>query len=113
MSFIHYTIVGHFDPATLTPSNIVPTNPLARSAVEALLAESDSAISEHVEYREGYIQCCWAGGFPHSAGKLVHEFAYKLAERENCVGAELPFCLIEYPPEAAEIQRRIFAKHQS
>ena len=113
MRFIHYTIVGHFDPATLNPSNIVPTEPLSRSAVETLLAESDPQISDHIEYRDGYVQCCWAGAFAHSVGTLVHKFAYKLAERENCVGAELPFCVIEYPPEAVEIQRRIFAEHQS
>ena len=113
MSFIHYTIVGHFDPATLNPSNIVSQQPLSASAVEALLSESDPQISDYIEYRDGYLQCCWAGGFSRSIGELVHEFAYKLAERENCVGAELPMCLIEYPPDAVEIQRRILAEHQS
>ena len=113
MSFIHYTIVGHFDPATLNPSNIAPTQPLSRSVVETLLAESDPQIADHIEYRDGYVQCCWAGAFALSIGKLVHEFAYKLAQRENCIGAELPLCLIEFPPEAAEIQRRAFAEHES
>ena len=113
MSFIHYTIVGHFNPAVLNPSNIVPLRPLSKTAVESLLAESDPQISEHIEYRDGYVQCCWAGGFPHTIGKLVHTFAYKLAASENCIGAELPLCLIEYPPDAVQIQRRIFADHQS
>ena len=113
MSFIHYTIVGHFDPATLNPSNIIPVHPLSNSAVERLLAVSDPKIAEHIEYREGYLQCCWAGDFPHTTGKLIHEFAYKLAESENCIGAELPLCLIEYPPDAVKIQQRLFENGQS
>ena len=113
MSFTHYTIVGHFDPATLTRSSIVPTRPLSETVVETMLAESDVRIADHIEYRDGYLQCCWAGDFAHSIGKLVHEFAYKVAERENCVGAELPSGKIEYPPDAVEVQRRVLAEHQS
>ena len=112
MSFIHYTIVGHFDAATLNPSNIVPMRPLSKSSVESLLAESDPEIAKYIDYHDGYLQCCWTGGFSHAIGTFVHDFAYKLAARENCVGAELPFCLIEYPPEAVETQRRIFAENQ-
>lgn len=88
MSFIHYTIVGHFDPATLNPSAITPLRALDVNAVESLLRESPDDVRDHVDYHDGYAQCCWAGGFSRQIGKRVHDFAYKLAERENCVAAE-------------------------
>ncbi len=112
MSFTHHTIVGHFDPETLNPSDITPMRPLDRSVVEALLEEYPITVREHVEWRDGYVQCCWADDFRHEIGKLVYEFAHKLAERQDCVAAELPFCLIEYPPAAQEIQQRIFEEYR-
>ncbi len=104
MSFIHYTIVGHFDPATLSPSNIAPLRPLDENAVDALLGEYPDTVREQVDWHDGYVQCCWAGGFPHQIGELVHEFAYKLAEREHSVAAESPVLYITYPEEAKQIQ---------
>jgi len=104
MSFIHTTIVGHFDPATLSPINRTPSHPLNKDAVESLLSEYPVSVGEQVYWGDGYVECCWAGRCSLQTGKLVYEFAYKLAERECCIAAESPVCLITYPEEAKQIQ---------
>lgn len=100
MSLIHYTTVGHFDPASLS---MTPIRPLREKAVEYLLREFPHGVRDYVTYQEGYVRCCWAGKPSRRIGERVREFAYTLAEREGCVAAESPF-QIEYPIAAKEIQ---------
>ena len=107
MSFGHHTIVGHFDPVALRPFNVVPTRNLDVGTVKTLLSQYPPEIAERVEICDGYVRCCWAtGGLRHDIGKSVHEFAYRLAEQERCIAAELPLCLILYPESAMQAQQQ-------
>jgi hypothetical protein len=106
MSFIHYTIVGHFDPATLFPNRpLKPARSLEARIVEALLADYASEVRDHVEIADGYVVVHWSGCHAKWT-KTVHEFAYRLAEQEGCVAAESPFYFIMYPESAREIQQK-------
>ena len=111
MSFTHSTIVGHFDPKTLNPSNIVVTKSLNKTAIERLITNAVPPVCEHVAYMDGYVQCWWTGGMPNDVGTLVHEFAYELARREECVAAEMPLCNIIYPDDARQIQANSHAEY--
>ena len=103
MSFIHSTIVGHFDPATLSPGNINVSRAIDVEAAKKLLAEFGKHVEGQVEFRDGFAQCWWADGtIGHS--KSTHDYAYRLAELLDCVAAEMPFCQIMYPDDAKQIQ---------
>src|SRR5687768_13518613 len=105
MSFVHDTIVGHFDPATLFPDRpLRPLRPLDPALVESLLAQYPPGVREHVSLENGYLIARWAP-CPWPLSKDVKAFAYHLAERSGCVAAESPFYVIGYPPAAAQQQR--------
>jgi len=104
MSFVHDTIVGHFDPATLFPDRpLKPVQPLERRVVEALLAEYPPEAREQVEFADGYVVVHWAPCHVKWM-KTVRSIAYRLAEQENCIAAESPLYVITYPESAQEIQ---------
>lgn len=106
MSFIHHTIVGHFEPETLNAENIFPSAAIDESAVVALLTQFPSEVADNIELLDGYVKCRWAGASPASIGQAVYEFARTLAERESCIAAELPYCAIEYPESARLAQAK-------
>lgn len=112
MSFIHSTIVGHFDPATLSPGKITVLQPIDVDAAKQLLEEFDEHVAGQVEFRDGFAQCWWADGtIGHS--KATHDYAYRLAKVLNCVAAEMPLCFIMYPEEAKQIQAKWWEEVQS
>jgi hypothetical protein len=102
MSFIHSTIVGHFDPETLTPRNRRTIRPLDFVAARTLLAEFPANVASRVEFCDAYVECWWADGTGFAAE--TQTFAYRLAELQNCVAAETPVCVVTYPEEAKRLQ---------
>jgi hypothetical protein len=106
MSFIHYTVVGHFDPTKLFPNRpIQPLRPLSAQAIDGLLTQSRSEVRDYVDFHDGYITVQWAP-CPTGLMKEVHRFAYRLAEQEQCIAAESPLLIIGYPESAHQIQRQ-------
>jgi hypothetical protein len=102
MSFIHATIVGHFDPLTVQPRAMTPLRPIDPSRFEALLAVFGEGVARCVRLHDGYADCEWTAG--HAPAERVIEFARRLAEAEGCLAMETPFCLITYPPAAVAAQ---------
>lgn len=96
MSFIHSTIVGHFDPATLTAINRSVLRPLDIESAKLLLADFDAHVATQIAFHDGYVQCWWADG-NFGCSKPTHDYAYRLAETLNCVAAETPVCYITFP----------------
>ena len=103
MSLVHSTIVGHFEPATLTAANRQTIRQLDLAAARELLAEYPSEVSEHVEFREGYAECWWANR-SFQVLDAVFEYAYRLAREQGCVAAETPVCFIKFPEDAKQVQ---------
>jgi hypothetical protein len=103
MSFIHSTIVGHFDPCRLNACNRQTIRPLDIEAAGALLSEFPDHVASRIEFRDGYVECWWA----HPSlgdSEAVHNYAYRLAEIQNCVAAESPAWCITYPEGAQREQ---------
>jgi hypothetical protein len=111
MSFIHATIVGHFDPLTVQPRAMTPLRPIDPSRFEALLAEFGEGVARCVGLHDGYAYCEWAPG--HAPAERVQEFAQRLAEAEGCLAMETPFCLITYPPAAVAVQAERIRLYQA
>ena len=124
MSFIHSTIVGHFDPETLSPLDQSVSRHIDIEAAKSLHTEFPVHVTSQIEFKDGYVQCWWADG-TIGFSQPTHEYAYRLAESQNCVAAESPVYLIEYPEIAKQFQmeawkrwreqnpsaRRIFPSH--
>jgi hypothetical protein len=110
MSFIHSTIVGHFDPELLHEANVHTLRPIDEESARGLLAEFPREAAQHITFHDGYVECSWAGSCSVALGRRIHEFAYKLAERENCIAAESPVFYITYPEEAKQIQAEAWRK---
>ena len=101
MSFIHYTYVGHFDPATVSAHNLAVATPLDPARVTRLLAEYATGVAGQVILQDGYARCQWA---PASVPtEEVIEFAYRLARKECCLAVEQGR-KVTYPPQAAQAQ---------
>ena len=110
MSFIHHTLVGHFDPAQKFASSEIPrpTRPIQQTSVEEALANFPLEIQTQIELRNGYVLCRWAEyGLAVSVGGKVQDFAYALATREECITVELPSGIVVFPEWAQTAQQRI------
>ena len=104
MSFVHDTLVGHFDPAALFPNvPLQALRPLDPRVVEGLLAHYHPEVAKHVTYTDGYVIAQWAPG--GGWGEDIREFAYRLGAQEGCIAAESPYYVITSPPAAAQRQR--------
>lgn len=103
MSFVHSTIVGHFDPFTLNASDRGVSRPIDLVAARSLFSEFPEHVSSRVEFIDGYAECWWAD---HSmrVSEAVSKFAYRLAESQNCIAAETPTCIIGFPESARQQQ---------
>lgn len=101
MSFVHYTLVGHFDPRTVSASHLACAKPIDLDRVARLLAEYPSEVAARVTIGNGYVRCQWATGGDMS--DQVFEFAYRLAREEGCLAVENGKQVM-YPPEAARVQ---------
>jgi hypothetical protein len=104
MSFVHDTIVGHFDPATLYPSSRLRRAPVDPRAVADLLAQHRCELADQVELKDGYVRVQWAP-CPRGLRRELVEFAYQPAEQEGCLAAESPLYVICNSPAAARLQR--------
>ena len=109
MSLVHSTIVGHFDPNTLTPRNRCVSRPLDIGAAKDLFAEFPEHVPSRVEFLDGYAECWWAD---HSlrVSNAVRQYAYELAKRQNCIAAETPVCVITHPESAKQQQAEAFQR---
>jgi len=105
MSFIHFTLVGHFDPCDLSSKAVA--RPIDPAVVEALLAEYPEEVRAHVTLERGYVRCQWAP-IP-SASEEVIELAYRLARQEACLAVENGRT-VEYPPEAVRAQAELWER---
>ncbi|MFL5244894.1 MAG: hypothetical protein ACJ8FY_22560 [Gemmataceae bacterium] len=106
MSFVHNTVVGHFNAATLFADRpLKPVQALDRRVVEALLAEYPAELREYVEFVNGYVAFHWSS-CQGKESKTVRSIGYRLAEQEKCIAAESPLWVITYPQSAEEIQRK-------
>lgn len=103
MRFIHSTIVGHFDPCTLSPFDRETKFPIDIAAAERLLSEFPAHVADQIAFRDGYAECWWADGSIGFSAE-THEYANRLAETLNCVAAETPMCYVTYPEHAKRIQ---------
>jgi hypothetical protein len=102
MSFIHYTLVGHFPNGSSTPSSQPVTRGIDAAVVERLLAEYPPGVAALVTIQDGYARCQWApaGG---ALSAQVFEFAYRLARQIGCLAVENGRYAM-HPPEAARAQ---------
>jgi len=106
MSFIHATIVGHFDPMMIQPNALLPLRPLDPTRFKALLTEFGEGVARCVQLNDGYAYCEWTAG--HAPPERVLEFARRLCEAEGCLEMDSPHCIISYPPaEVAAQHERI------
>jgi hypothetical protein len=101
MSFIHYTYVGHFDPATVGSRNLAVAKPIDPVRIARLLAEYPAGVAERVALQDGYARCQWAPG--GGSMDAVIEFAYRLARKEGCLAVEQGREVM-YPLAAARAQ---------
>src|SRR5690242_14459739 len=111
MSFIHSTIVGHFDPCTLSAWNRQVSHPLDVTDATALLSEYPEHVASCIEFRDGYAECRWAP-WSMRPSEAVHRYAYRLAELQQCIAAETPVCLITYPEDAKRQQAEAWRRWQ-
>ncbi len=107
MSFIHYTLVGHFDPCTVYPQRLTVARPIDHARVARLLAEYPTDVASRVTLQDGYAYCQWAAGGDIS--DQVFEFAYRLAREEGCLAIENGRQVM-YPPEAARAQGEVWER---
>lgn len=109
MSFIHYTLVGHFDPRSIH-RNLAVSRPIDAARVAQLLAEYPAGVAELVGVEDGHVWCQWApaGGLTEP----VREFAYRLAREEGCLAVENNRVVV-FPPEAAAAQQAEFERLQT
>jgi hypothetical protein len=101
MSFIHYTYIGHFDPATVSAGNLAVAKPLDPTRITRLLVEYPAGVAVQVILQDGYARCQWAPA-PVSEQEVI-EFAYRLARKEGCLAVEQGR-KVTYPPQAARAQ---------
>jgi hypothetical protein len=103
MSFVHYTLVGHFDPRTVARDRgKTCSRPLDPDRVARLIAEYPAEIKRWIRLADGYAACTWAGPMGE-LGDQIRELAYRLAREEGCLAVEQGR-QVTYPPEAARRQ---------
>lgn len=106
MGSVYYTLVGHFDPATVCVDgnrNLAVSRPIDRAKVDALLAEYPPVVGAQVRLQDGYARCQWA---PATNGEDVVELAYRLARVSGCLAVENGR-QVTFPPEAVRVQAEV------
>lgn len=103
MSWVHYTILGHFDPAQGSPRTRQPTRPIDLDLVNRLLAEYPKEVAACLTFRDGCVR--WRLTVQsHALSAQLHEFARRLVLLGGGMvvadGRE-----ILYPPEAVAAQQ--------
>jgi len=104
LGFVHYTLVGHFNPGTMYAlegeRDLAVSRPVDRKRAEALLAEYPAIVATQVLFQNGYARCQWA---PSTHGEDVVEYAYRLARLLECLAVENGR-EITFPPAAVRAQ---------
>lgn len=103
MGFVHYTLVGHFNPKSVYvdgAKDLAVSRPLDRGRIDALLAEYPTVVAAQVLLQDGYARCQWA---PSTHGEEIVEFAYRLARQERCLAVENGR-QVTYPPASVRAQ---------
>jgi hypothetical protein len=109
VGFVHYTLVGHFDPRTVFTEgvrNLAVSRPVDGAKAEALLAEYAGVVATQVRVQDGYVRCQWA---PSTHGDDIVEYAYRLARALGCLAVENGR-EVTYPPEAARAQAQVWER---
>ena len=109
MGFVHYTLVGHFNPGTVYADDerdLAVSRPIDRASVDALLGEYPTVVAAQVRILDGYVRCQWA---PSTHGEEIVEFAYRLARRLGCLAVENGR-QVTFPPEAVRAQAEVREK---
>ena len=106
MSFIHYTIVGHFDAETLFADRpLHAIRALERPPIDALLQELPAEVRESVDFRDGYMVVQWAPMTFKNSDKAF-DFAYRFAAEQQCIALESNGYVVTFPEAAQEAQQR-------
>ena len=109
LSFIHATLVGHFEPRTvLVRMKPLVLRPLDMELVERLLEECGPGVAKTVRVEDGYAHCQWAPCYGDVAG-----FADKLAREAGAVMVDWNHMLVVHPPEAVRAQEEALAAIQT
>lgn len=106
MGSVHYTLVGHFNPATVFADgtkNLAVSRPVDRNKAEALLSEYPTVVAAQVYFQDGYARCQWA---PSTHQEEIVEFAYRLARLEGCLAVENGR-QVTFPPKAVRAQAEV------
>jgi hypothetical protein len=110
LGFVHYTLVGHFDPGTIYAlegeRNLAVSRPVDRERAEALLAEYPTLVATQVRFQDGFARCQWA---PSTHGEEVVEYAYRLARLLGCLAVENGR-EITFPPGAVRAQAEVWER---
>jgi hypothetical protein len=105
MSFVHTSIVGHFDPRDIESLSQhcwpLPIRPLDVRRARELLASLGDAVSRCVGFEDGRAWCEWSAGRSPAICDRVREYAERLADQESAIILESPPFWVRYPPEAA------------
>lgn len=112
MSFVHATLVGHFDPRTvLVQKKPVILKPLEMALVQRLLAEFGEGVARCIWIENGYAHCQWAPA-AGAMGRVI-EFAERLARESGAVMVNWNHMLVTHPPEAVRAQEEALAALQA
>jgi hypothetical protein len=109
LGFVHYTLVGHFDPRTVFTEgvrNLAVSRPVDGKKAEALLGEYPSVVATQVRVQDGYVRCQWA---PSTHGDEIVEYAYRLARVLGCLAVENGR-EVTFPPDAARAQADVWER---
>jgi hypothetical protein len=96
MSFVHATLVGHFDLSTVGRRRSPAVHrPLQKDIVDRLLHRYGSEVAACVWLQDGYAHCQWAPG-----PRIVNEFAEELARETGATLVDWNRMVVIGPPEA-------------
>jgi hypothetical protein len=103
MSFVHISIVGHFDPVDLeslwTRPSPMPARPIDEGAARALLATFGEEVERCVSFEGGCAWCEWSSG-RIGVMERVREYAVRLADLQGAIILDDYPRYVRYPPEA-------------
>src|SRR5262245_34786697 len=102
MSFVHYTIVGHFDPEKIFPNRpLCALRPLDDGMIRAALNDLPREVQESIGFEEGYMVVQWSSLRFENSEKACN-FAYRVAAQERCIAVESMGYRVTFPLSAQE-----------
>jgi hypothetical protein len=105
MSFIHATLVGHFDLRTVGGrKRLAVHRPIEQDVLDRLLAKYGPKAAACVWLEDGYAHCQWAPG-----PIVVSELAEELARETGAVLVDWNHMMVIGPPEAVREWERVLS----